>query len=160
MNSDLSISHINPQEVVYKTVEVWRCVSPSGSRCIPTEEFVPLSKFFVNSWPKSEFSRSKQLPRDQINAIRQNKMLHYGMSGLKVFQKLNTALTMAPKSLGKWQGAHSQCPELHWHFDIFITLGFQQIPHFLLWTEDFTSAARHDTVSMEFLLMKTHPCIY
>lgn len=30
----------------------------------------------------------------------------------------------------------------------------------VLWTEDFTSTARHDTVPMEFLLMKTHPCTY
>lgn len=49
----------------------------------------------------------KTTARDQIKAIRRNKMVHYGMAALKVFQKLNTALTMALKPHGKWQGAHS-----------------------------------------------------
>lgn len=148
------------------------CISLSGGRSIPTEEFVSPSKLLVNSWPKSKFSWSKQLlvsniqkislkRRDQIKAIRQNRTLHYSVSA-KVFQKLNITVALAAKSLGNWQGAHSCIPWAPWHFDIFITLWFQQIPHFLcvLWTEDFTRIGRSVTVSMKDLIMKTHHFTY
>lgn len=106
------------------------CISLSGGRSIPTEEFVSPSKFLVNSWPKSKFSWWKQLPvsniqekislerRDQIKAITQNEVLHYSMSA-KVFQKLNITVMLASKSLSNWQGAHScipWAPLTFWYF--------------------------------------------
>lgn len=172
VNSDMTVSYINPQASHLKGCWGLTCISLSGGRSIPTEEFVPPSKFLVNSWPKSKFSWSKQLlvsniqkislkRRDQIKAIRQNKMLHYSMSA-EAFQKLKITVMFAAKSLGNWQGAHSCIPWAPWHFDIFITLRFQQIPHFLpvLWTEDFKSIGRSVTVSMKVLIMKTHETTY
>lgn len=49
------------RKVVLKTVEVWRCISVSGGRSIPTEEFMSPFKWLMNSWPKSQFSWLKQL---------------------------------------------------------------------------------------------------
>lgn len=49
------------RKVVLRTVEVWHCISVSGGRSIPTEEFMSPSKQLMNSWPKSKFSWLKQL---------------------------------------------------------------------------------------------------
>lgn len=100
--------------------------------------------------------------RDQIKAVRQNKMLHYSMSA-KVFQKLNITVMcwlQSPSAAGK-EHIHAY-PEFHQHSDIFITLRFQQILHFLhvLWTEDFTSTARSVTLSIKIFIMKTPHCSY
>lgn len=127
----MTVSYINPQ--ASHLTDCWglMCISLSGGRSIPTEEFVSPSKFLVNSWPKSKFSWSKQLlvsniqkislkRRDQIKAIRQNKTLHYSMSA-EVFQKLKITVMFAAKSLGIWQEHIHAYPELH---DILIFLSY------------------------------------
>lgn len=63
-----------------------------------------------------------------------------------------------------WQMARSTfivpwAPLTFWYF---YHTGISTDPSFspVLWTEDFKSSARPDTVSVEFLVMKTHQCTY
>lgn len=105
------------------------CISVSGGRSIPPEEFISPSELLVNSWPKSKFSWSKQLlvsniqknsleRRDQIKAIRQNKTLHYSMSTKSVSEvKYNCNVgCKVPWQLARSTFMHTLSSMTSWYF--------------------------------------------